>query len=181
MIIKSILFFITTLFFIGCTTHHLNKYDNFPCQGRVFELNKDKIHIVNNKSIMREGYYYISRNSLEPYINSKEQYVPSSLLDSIILKGIYPKGTQFKVIGYYVAYDTTTIPLPGGGRAPNYLVQSLKDKEIFWIQDFELDIDSCSMRHNIMAKTFIPYSNNCDINFTVIELDLDEMQKRPFE
>lgn len=130
---------------------------------------------------MREGYYYVTRNSLKNFISSPDEYDPRTLSKSILIKKRYPKDTLFKVIGYYVAYDTTTIPLPGGGRVPEYLVLSIEDKEIFWIPYYIFDIDTCSINYNRTAKTFNADYYYHDINFTKEELNIDDMQITPFK
>jgi len=121
MTIRMLVSFLATFLVTGCTTHHLVKYNNFPCQNKFFELSEDQVQVVNGVSMMRKGYYYITRNSLENPMRFNDSHYP----ESQIIKKTYQTGDKFKVIGYYKAYDTYSIPLPaGGGPTPNYLIQS---------------------------------------------------------
>jgi len=161
------------------TKHIIKKYNNIPCQNKIFTLHKPRTLVVNGVSVMEPAYYLITRNSLE---DKKHLYHHSS--SRKIIKNTYSKGEKFKVISYYSAYsieDYTTSGL-GGGIVEKFLIQNIKDKKFFWIPYYEFDIKTCEIsKSQFNQNQFDASKSYNDKNITVEILDTTNMKLKPFE
>ena len=142
--------------------NHLIKYDGTPCQNSTFQLKKPMKKVIGNQSTINEAFYRITNHILQ---DTEEDWV------TVVDTGIrYPKDSKFKVLGYYSAYLTG--PLSGlsatGGSA--YLVKSLKDKEVFWINNFDFDIVECNVCDSFKGTKYGVPRNFKELNITRTEI-----------
>jgi len=148
-ILKSIfmIIFVSFLIYITINTKsNLIKYDGIPCQNKIFTIKKPMEKVIGGDSTMRKGYYHISKNLLQ---DIHEDYVTVKKTGKI-----FPQGSKFKIISYYVSFDTGPLSGLGGGPVPNYLVQSLETGEYFWISYFEFDTNTCNISNDINDTNF---------------------------
>ena len=111
----------------------LYRYYDYPCENVVFETVNKMALVAHGSSFMHEGAYFITRNTLEEYHDYLEHRGDTPYIE----KKIYPIGSKFKVIGYYMARDFA-------GFGQSYLVQSVEDnKTVAWIWNFNFDSKEC--------------------------------------
>lgn len=149
--------------------YKLFKYSGYPCENKIFTTTDKTALVAHNKSFMHEAAYFITRNTLEDY----KDYLNNRHWTEYIEKNIYPKGSKFKVIGFYWPY----------GNIRYFLIQDVEDnKTIAWVSHNEFDAKECHVnfysqqRDLIQNNTFTP--KNGEYNET--EIDLSQMQMRPF-
>jgi hypothetical protein len=166
-ILKMLFLFIFISFLIYIeknTKSHLVKYDGIPCQNNTFSIDNTMRRVIGGESTMRKGYYHITQNILHD-INDDYQTVKKT-------NDVYQTGSQFKVISYYVAFDSGPLSSLGGGPVPEYLVQSLIDKQYFWVSYFDFDSKLCKVTNDHNATHFDISESRYDKNIskTIIEI-----------
>lgn len=156
------IFFSLFLFFILYvefnTSSSLVKYDGIPCQNKIFVLNQPMTKVIGGSSTMDEDYYQITKNILQ---DPNESYVTVKKTGYI-----YPKGSKFKVNGYYVAYESGPMSGLGGGPVPEYLIQSLENNDTLWISYFSFDTANCNISTSINDEHFDIHEHLADGNIT---------------
>jgi len=151
----------------------LYEYSNYPCENMTFQIDDKMVLVTRANHYMQHGLYYVTRNTLENYSEYKND---PNRLD--IEKNIYPKGSSFKVIGYYGATGSSL------GFSQNYLVQSLEDnKSIAWISHWKFHVKECRplLRENYYEDnlTFDVQVRGDDYQQRTI--DISKMEMKPFE
>jgi len=141
---------------------HLIKYEGTPCQNKIIKLSKPMKKGVCISSTINDAFYRITTNILQ---DMEEDYVTVKYTGRI-----YPKDSEFEILGYYRAYMTG--PLSGfsstGGSA--YLVRSMQSKELFWIIGFDFDIGQCNVCDSFKGKGFSLPKKLEESNITEIEI-----------
>jgi len=166
-ILKSVfmIIFISFLAYIQFNTNaNLIQYDGVPCQNTIFSLGKPMEQVIGGESTMRKGYYHITKNLLQD-INEDYQTVKRT-------GQIYPEESRFKVISYYVAFDSGPLSGLGGGPTPKYLLQSLDTSDYMWIAYFKFDSKLCQISNNVNDTNFDIAKHEFDLNITKTTIKL---------
>jgi len=108
------------------------------------------------------------------YVSEISNYITTNLLQDInhdyqtVKKTgqIYPQGSQFRVISYYVAFDSGPLSGLGGGPTPEYLIQSLNTDDYMWIAYFRFDSKLCQISNDIDDTNFDISEHEFDTNIT---------------
>ncbi|MDM5272163.1 hypothetical protein PGH07_08220 [Sulfurovum sp. zt1-1] len=161
LVILFILFLVSIEF---RTSSHLEKYDGIPCQNKIFFLQKPMRKVIGGNSTMNEGYYYITKNILQ---DVDEDYVTAQKTDIV-----FSKGSEFRVEGYYVAYNSGPLSGLGGGPVPEYLVKNIKSNEKFWISYFSFDCNSCNVTTNFDGEHFDVFEHLPNNKITKMEINI---------
>ncbi len=132
IILSAILFSL-----IGCESHHLYKYGEYPCKNKVFQHQSKLAWVHLGDSYMNDEFFYITRDTFEDYSN----LVKNPHHTEYRIKKVYPKYSKFKIIGYYAG-----VTKPCWSRCGQaYLVESIKDNNIAWISNYALDSKECKL------------------------------------
>ena len=137
-IIINIIFSITLLSLLtGCESKHLYEYEEYPCKDKVFQ-HQSKVALVRvGDSYMNDNFFYVTRNTFEDYSN----LIKNPHHTIYMIKKIYQKSSKFKVIGYYAGVTNPCWSRCGQA----YLVKSLEDGNIAWINNYAFDSKECKL------------------------------------
>ncbi len=175
MKVRILFLFINILLLTGCTTSKLYKYTQYPCENKIFKTPTKMVLVAHDDEYMKEPLYYITRNTLKKY----KRHLYDQHYTEYIEKKIYPKGSQFKIIGYYWAYDEG--PISVNGVHQDFLVKSLNDSSIAWISSLKIDSQECSVYGTdsnwSYSKIFTLHRNT----FNEQEVDLSKLTKKKFK
>ncbi|UFH60330.1 hypothetical protein [Sulfurovum mangrovi] len=151
----------------------LYRYYDYPCENTVFGTVNKMALVAHGSSFMHEGAYFITRNTLEEY----HDYLEHRGNTPYIEKKIYPIGSKFKVIGYYMARDFA-------GYDQSYLVQSVEDnKTVAWIWNFKFDSKECHP-HFYSEHTYLSENPTFSLergSYNEQEVNLTNMTMKPFK
>jgi hypothetical protein len=121
----------------GCESHHLYKYEEYPCKDKVFQHQSKVAWVHLGDSYMNGEFFYITRDTFEDYSNLVENPHHTKYR----IKNVYPENSEFKIIGYYAGVTTPCWSRCGQA----YLVESVKDNNIAWIANYALDSKECKL------------------------------------
>ncbi len=108
----------------------LYKYHGYPCEDKIFTLKEDKVLFTHYDGSLPQSAYFITRHKIEEYDDRpKNDYYGSVNI---------PKGSQFKVIGYYLPIAQHS------GLMQFFLVESLdSNKTKAWIDEYSFNSKKC--------------------------------------
>jgi len=112
------------------TSSALYRYHGFPCENTTFETQKKMMLIYHNDVSIPQSAYAVTHHALEFYNKKLEK--SSNLLR------IVPKGTAFKVIGFYHPFSRHVY------HKQYYLVQSMDSNQTkAWLYRYSFHSKTC--------------------------------------
>ena len=164
--VLSAIFFLIFLGFLTyvwiASDNHLVQYNGTYCQNKIIKLSKPMKEGIANESTINVAFYHITNSILQ---DIDEDWVTVRYTNIT-----YSKGSKFKILGYYRAYKTGPLSSLGGNGGGAYLLESIENKELFWIIGFDFNVKECNVCDSFEGNgTSVP-KNFRELNITKTEI-----------